>query len=203
MIFVTVGTHEQQFNRLITCVDEMKENGLIKEEVMIQTGFSTYIPKSCQWKKMLSYNEMQDYIQKARLVITHGGPSSFVAPLQIGKIPIVVPRQKEFGEHVNDHQLDFCKAVEKRWGNIIVVEDIIDSGRTLSYLTEYLRIGGAKSVKTCTLLDKPSRREVDFTPDYRGVEIPDEFVVGYGLDYAEQYRALPYIGILKPEIYSK
>ena len=87
--------------------------------------------------------------------------------------------------------------------DIIVVEDIIDSGRTLSYLTEYLRIGGAKSVKTCTLLDKPSRREVDFTPDYRGVEIPDEFVVGYGLDYAEQYRALPYSGILKPEIYSK
>lgn len=87
--------------------------------------------------------------------------------------------------------------------DIIVVEDIIDSGRTLSYLTEYLKIGGAKSVKTCTLLDKPSRREVDFTPDYRGVEIPDEFVVGYGLDYAEQYRALPYIGILKPEIYSK
>lgn len=59
MIFVTVGTHEQQFNRLITCVDEMKENGLIKEEVMIQTGFSTYIPKACQWVKMLSYDEMQ------------------------------------------------------------------------------------------------------------------------------------------------
>ncbi len=87
--------------------------------------------------------------------------------------------------------------------DIIVVEDIIDSGKTLSYLTEYLRIGGAKSVKTCTLLDKPSRRTVDFTPDYTGMEIPDEFVVGYGLDYAEQYRALPYIGILKPEVYSK
>ena len=87
--------------------------------------------------------------------------------------------------------------------DIIVVEDIIDSGKTLSYLTEYLKIGGAKSVKTCTLLDKPSRREVDFTPDYRGVEISDEFVVGYGLDYAEQYRALPYIGILKPEVYTK
>ena len=87
--------------------------------------------------------------------------------------------------------------------DIIVVEDIIDSGKTLSYLTEYLKIGGTKSVKTCTLLDKPSRREVDFTPDYRGVEIPDEFVVGYGLDYAEQYRALPYIGILKPEVYTK
>jgi hypoxanthine phosphoribosyltransferase len=87
--------------------------------------------------------------------------------------------------------------------DILVIEDIIDSGRTLSYLTEYLRLGGAKSVKTCTLLDKPSRREVEFTPDYRGLEVPDEFVVGYGLDYSEQYRALPYIGVLKPEVYTK
>lgn len=87
--------------------------------------------------------------------------------------------------------------------DIIVVEDIIDSGRTLSYLVDYLKLGGAHSVKTCTMLDKPSRRQVEFVPDYRGLEIPDEFVVGYGLDYAEQYRALPYIGILKPEVYSK
>ncbi len=87
--------------------------------------------------------------------------------------------------------------------DILIIEDIIDSGRTLSYLTEYLALKGAKSVKTCTLLDKPSRREVEFTPDYVGREIPDKFVVGYGLDYAEKYRALPYVGILKPEIYSE
>jgi len=87
--------------------------------------------------------------------------------------------------------------------DILIVEDIIDSGRTLSYLVEYLKINGAHSVKTCTLLDKPSRREVDFNPDYSGLEIPDKFVVGYGLDYDEQYRALPYIGVLKPEVYSK
>ena len=87
--------------------------------------------------------------------------------------------------------------------DILIVEDIIDSGRTLSYLKTYLLNKGAKSVRTCTLLDKPSRRVVDFTADYVGVEIPDEFVVGYGLDYAERYRALPYIGILKPEIYSE
>ncbi|MCR5681449.1 MAG: hypoxanthine phosphoribosyltransferase [Clostridiales bacterium] len=87
--------------------------------------------------------------------------------------------------------------------DVLIVEDIIDSGRTLSYLVEYLRLGGAKSVHTCTLLDKPSRRVVEFTPDYVGYEIPDEFVVGYGLDYAEQYRTLPYIGILKPDIYTK
>ena len=87
--------------------------------------------------------------------------------------------------------------------DIVVVEDIIDSGRTLSYLCEYLKQKGAKSVHTCTLLDKPSRREVDFVPDYCGVTVPDEFVVGYGLDYAEKYRALPYIGVLKPEVYAK
>lgn len=77
--------------------------------------------------------------------------------------------------------------------NILIIEDIIDSGRTLSYLTEYLKLKGAKSVKTCTLLDKPDRREVEFTPDYVGEIIPDEFVVGYGLDYDEAYRALPYV----------
>lgn len=87
--------------------------------------------------------------------------------------------------------------------DILIIEDIIDSGRTLKYLTDYLLFKGAKSVKTCTLLDKPSRRVVDLVPDYMGCEIPDEFVVGYGLDYAEKYRALPYVGVLKPEIYSK
>ncbi|MBO5010369.1 MAG: hypoxanthine phosphoribosyltransferase [Clostridia bacterium] len=87
--------------------------------------------------------------------------------------------------------------------DILIVEDIIDSGRTLKYLTGYLLHKGARSVKTCTLLDKPSRRVVELTPDYVGCEIPDEFVVGYGLDYAEKYRALPYVGVLKPEIYSE
>ena len=87
--------------------------------------------------------------------------------------------------------------------DILIVEDIIDSGRTLAYLVNYLTLNGARSVKTVTLLDKPSRREVDYTPDYIGREIPDEFVVGYGLDYAEQYRALPYVGILKPMVYTK
>lgn len=87
--------------------------------------------------------------------------------------------------------------------DILIVEDIIDSGKTLSYLVEYLKLKGARSVKTVTMLDKPSRRKVDFTPDYCGLQIPDEFVVGYGLDYDEKYRALPYIGILKPEVYKK
>ncbi len=87
--------------------------------------------------------------------------------------------------------------------DILIIEDIVDSGRTLSYLVNYLTLKGASSVRTCTLLDKPSRREVEFTPDYTGSIIPDEFVVGYGLDYNEKYRALPYVGVLKPSVYSK
>ncbi len=86
--------------------------------------------------------------------------------------------------------------------DILVIEDIVDSGRTLSRLTQLLRGRCAESVKTCTLLDKPSRREVEFIPDYCGRVIPDEFVVGYGLDYAEKYRNLPYIGVLDPKVYS-
>lgn len=86
---------------------------------------------------------------------------------------------------------------------VIIVEDIIDSGRTLSYLVEYLKINGASDVRTCTLLDKPSRREVEFVPDYVGREIPDEFVVGYGLDYNEKYRTLPFVGILSRKVYEK
>ena len=87
--------------------------------------------------------------------------------------------------------------------DILIVEDIIDSGRTLSYLVDYLKLRGAASVRTCTLLDKPSRREVDFNPDFCGFVVPDEFVVGYGLDFNEKYRALPYVGVLKPELYEK
>lgn len=124
MIFVTVGTHEQQFNRLIECVDRLKENGTITEEVIIQTGFSDYEPKYCNWSKLFSYTEIGKTIEDARIVITHGGPSSFIIPLQIGKVPIVVPRRYEFSEHVNNHQVMFCKAVEERERNIIVVEEI-------------------------------------------------------------------------------
>ena len=87
--------------------------------------------------------------------------------------------------------------------DILIVEDIIDSGRTMLYLTKYLENKGASSVICVALLDKPSRREVDYNADYIGREVEDKFVVGYGLDYAEKYRALPYIGVLKPEIYTK
>ena len=87
--------------------------------------------------------------------------------------------------------------------HVLVVEDILDSGMTLSYLTELLRDRGPASVRIATLLDKPERRKVDIAPDYVGFTVPDEFVVGYGLDYAELYRNLPYVGILAPHVYEK
>ena len=131
MIFVTVGTHEQPFNRLIRYIDKMKEKGLIREEVIIQTGYSTYEPRYCRFSKLFPYSEMCRFVKEARIVITHGGPSSFIMPLQEGKIPIVVPRQKRYGEHVNNHQLEFCRAIEERSGNIIVVEEVRELKRAI------------------------------------------------------------------------
>ena len=122
MIFVTVGTHEQPFNRLVKYMDEWAQRR--NEEVVIQTGFSTYEPKKAKWKKLYPYNVMLENVDEARIVITHGGPSSFIIPLQMGKIPVVVPRKKKFDEHINDHQVSFCNQVANRQGNIIVVENI-------------------------------------------------------------------------------
>ncbi|MCT7791145.1 MAG: glycosyltransferase [Lactobacillus crispatus] len=131
MIFVTVGTHEQPFNRLIKKVDDLVANGNIKEKVIVQTGFSTYIPKYCEVHKIMSFEEMQQALKDARIVITHGGPSSFIEALQFGKVPIVVPRQEKFNEHVNNHQVDFTKLIAKRMNNIIPVYDINDLGQTI------------------------------------------------------------------------
>ncbi|NWN95084.1 MAG: hypoxanthine phosphoribosyltransferase [Bacillus sp. (in: Bacteria)] len=95
---------------------------------------------------------------------------------------------------------DLDTSVEGR--DVLIIEDIIDSGMTLSYLVELFRYRKAKSIKIVTLLDKPSGRKADIQADYVGFIVPDEFVVGYGLDYAEKYRNLPYVGILKPAVYT-
>src|SRR5690606_14784074 len=95
---------------------------------------------------------------------------------------------------------DLNASVEGR--DLLIIEDIIDSGLTLSYLVDLFKYRKANSIKIVTLLDKPSGRKVDLKADYIGFEVPDAFVVGYGLDFAEKYRNLPYIGVLKPEVYS-
>ena len=126
MIFVTVGTHEQQFNRLVKYMDGLR----LEEEVIIQSGYSDYVPKYCKYEKMLPYQKMVELVEKARIVVTHGGPSSIMLPPQMGKMPIVVPRQKEYGEHVNDHQLEFVRKISESI-DIIPVYDIQDLGEII------------------------------------------------------------------------
>ena len=131
MIFVTVGTHEQSFERLVKKVDDLKRDKVIDEDVVIQKGYTDYEPQYCESYKLVGYNDMQEYLKSARIVITHGGPASFIAPLSIGKIPIVVPRQKNFNEHVNNHQKDFVEQVVARDNAIIPCYDIDDLGRLI------------------------------------------------------------------------
>ncbi len=136
MVFVTVGTHEQAFGRLVEYMDRWAmEND---EEVITQTGFSHYEPKYAEWSNFYGYDEMTELVKRARVVITHGGTSSFILPIKHGKMPIVVPRQKRFGEYVNDHQMSFCKVVAERMGNIILVEDIDELGRELDNYDEFV-----------------------------------------------------------------
>lgn len=134
MIFVTVGTHEQAFNRLIREMDLIAKES--DEEVLIQNGYSTYVPKYAKFKKFMNYEEMNENYGKARIIITHGGPSSFIDAVQIGKIPIVVPRQKKYGEHINNHQVDFCRKVEEKDNNIIVLLDEEKLGSTIKNYNE-------------------------------------------------------------------
>ncbi|HGD4393388.1 TPA: glycosyltransferase [Streptococcus agalactiae] len=130
MIFVTVGTHEQQFNRLIKEVDRLKGTGAIDQEVFIQTGYSDFEPQNCQWSKFLSYDDMNSYMKESEIVITHGGPATFMNAVSKGKKTIVVPRQEQFGEHVNNHQVDFLKELFLKYEldyilNISELENII------------------------------------------------------------------------------
>lgn len=126
MIFVTVGTHEQPFDRLIKEIDNLKGKNIIEDEIIIQKGYSKYIPKYCQYKNFYSFDEMSFFYKRARIIITHAGPSSIIEALSEGKIPIVVPRKKEFGEHVDNHQVEFTKFLyqEKKIIPIFNIKDL-------------------------------------------------------------------------------
>lgn len=138
MIFVTVGTHEQPFDRLVKHMDFLSEKGNLHEEIFIQTGYTTYTPQYCDHAKFLKYESFMEKTEKARIIISHGGPSSFISAIHKGKIPIVVPRQKKYHEHVDNHQVDFCKKLEGR-GEIIAIYNIEDLEDKLSHYDELVR----------------------------------------------------------------
>lgn len=126
MIFVTVGTHEQQFDRLVRAVDGLVASGTIDEPVFIQTGYCTFEPRHCEWQRFVPAPEMRARMEAADVVITHGGPSSFIEAMAVGKVPVVVPRRSDLGEHVNDHQADFVREVVEHKGGIVPVFDTKD-----------------------------------------------------------------------------
>lgn len=126
MIFVTVGTHEQQFDRLVKAVDDLILDKVINEPVYVQTGYSTFEPTHCDHSRFVSYTQMKEYMKAADVVITHGGPSSFIEAMAAGKVPVVVPRRGDLQEHVNNHQVDFVRTVAERQGGIIPVFDVDD-----------------------------------------------------------------------------
>lgn len=134
MIIVTVGTHEQPFDRLVGYMD--KWAGSHDEEVIIQSGYSMIEPVNCRWQKFFRQDEMDRFISDARIVITHGGPCCYNEVIQIGKVPIVVPRRHKLGEHVDDHQLEIGREFKRRVNNIILIEDIEELGETIEHYDE-------------------------------------------------------------------
>lgn len=169
---------------------------------------------------IISETEIQEKVRELGRILTEEYKGRF--PLVVGVLKGAMPFMADLIRKMDTHvEMDFMDvssygnqavssgevkiikdldtSVEGR--DVLIVEDIIDSGLTLNYLVELFHYRKAKSVKIVTLLDKPDGRTVDLKPDLVGFTVPNAFVVGYGLDYAERYRNLPYIGILKPEIY--
>lgn len=135
LIFVTVGTHEQGMDRLFEQLDKLVESGHIKDDIFAQIGYSDYMPKNYESKKMIGFDEMDEWIKTSDIIITHGGPGSIFHPLQYNKVPIVVPRNPDYEEHVDDHQILFTKRLEKN-SKIIGIYDIEDLGSTIKNYKE-------------------------------------------------------------------
>jgi UDP-N-acetylglucosamine transferase subunit ALG13 len=125
MIFVTVGTHEKPFDRLIKKIDELISDGKITEKVFMQIGYCNYHPQHCKYLEFLTFKLMEKKIREAKIVITHGGTGTIMQILYHGKFPVVVPRQKKFKEHVDDHQVFFARRTEKK-KRILAVYNIED-----------------------------------------------------------------------------
>ncbi len=170
---------------------------------------------------LFTEEQLQEKVRELGAVLTEEYEGKFPLAIGIlkGAIPFMGDLMKEIDTYVEIDFMDVSSygnatvssgevkiikdlntSVEGR--DVLIIEDIIDSGKTLKYLVDLLKYRKAASIKIVTLLDKPTGRKVDLKADFVGYEVPDAFVVGYGLDYAEKYRNLPYIGVLKKEIYS-
>lgn len=141
MVFVTVGTHEQPFDRLVRAVDALVADGTLDEEVFVQTGYCTYEPENCGWQRFVPAPEMRERMEEADVVVTHGGPSSFIEAMAAGKVPVVVPRYERYGEHVNDHQKAFVRLVAERQGGIVPVYDVADLAAAIEEARQLSRSG--------------------------------------------------------------
>lgn len=136
MIFVTVGTHEQGMDRLLIELDRLIENNLINQEVIAQIGYSKYRPKNYQYSELISYEEMDELVEKADIVITHGGPGSIFHTIHYKKVPIVVPRNPIYNEHVDDHQILFANRLENE-KKIISVYEISSLRDIINHYSEF------------------------------------------------------------------
>lgn len=144
MVFVTVGTHEQPFDRLMREIERLVAVGVL-EDAVVQYGYSTVQPAGCRCKKFLPYDEMLQLLTEADIVITHGGPSTFIEAMSYGKTPIVVPRQAACGEHVNDHQIAFVRQFSERIGGIIPVYKVGDLVVAIEHAVEEKRASSIES----------------------------------------------------------
>lgn len=133
MIFCTVGTHEDPFDRLLRALDALPGD----EPIQIQSGYSKYVPTRCTAESMMPFSRIQSLMQEARIVITHGGPASIMQALSYGKVPIVVPRQAAFGEHVDDHQVRFASKIADR---VLVLLDVAELPKMVAHYDE--RVAG-------------------------------------------------------------
>ena len=132
MIFVTVGTNELPFDRLVKEVDRLKAEGLIEDDVFIQIGYSNYLPRLCDYKRLIGFQDIQKMCSIAKIIVTHGAPSSIALSLHFNKTPIVVPRKRRYQEYMNEQQVLFTRMIEKKRGQIIPVYEI-------NYLCEAIR----------------------------------------------------------------
>ncbi|NIM15330.1 MAG: hypothetical protein GTO45_25415 [Candidatus Aminicenantes bacterium] len=138
MIFVTVGTHEQPFDRLVKGIDQLKGEGIIQQDIFMQTGYCSYKPEFCYYKDFIPFDEMMKRMREAEIVVTHGGTGSIMLVLYHHKIPVVVPRQKKYHEHIDDHQVVFCKTMESK-RKIVAVYELEDLGPAIKNYVQSVR----------------------------------------------------------------